>query len=112
MLFLPARRSPVAEVAIRTQRVVEQELARPTLPDLLGATEVSERLGISRQRVHQLHTSHPDFPAALVEVAMGPLWDARAVARVERDWDRRPGRRATAAAASRNDDSERTEVHQ
>ncbi|PZS25782.1 MAG: hypothetical protein DLM61_19430 [Pseudonocardiales bacterium] len=87
------------EVAIRAQHLVEAEAAAPTLPELLGATEVAALLGVSRQRVHQLHTGHPAFPAALVEVAMGPLWDARAIARFERDWDRRPGRRASIPVA-------------
>lgn len=88
------------EVSIRAARVVAGELVRPSMPELLGATEVGELLEVSRQRVHQLKTEHPDFPAPLVEVAMGPLWDERAITRFARDWNRRPGRRPASAASS------------
>lgn len=67
-----------------------------TLPVLVGASEAGELLGVSRQRVHQLR-SLPGFPAPLVEVAMGPLWDERAMRAFERGWTRKPGRPAKAS---------------
>lgn len=69
----------------------ERRADEPTLPVLVGSSEVAEILGVSRQRVHQLRT-HPGFPSPLVEVAMGPLWDERAVEAFARDWARKPGR--------------------
>jgi hypothetical protein len=84
------RRQPVAVEAVRPDEY-ERRAFRSTLPVLLGASEVAELLGVSRQRVHQLR-SHTQFPAPIVEVAMGPLWDERAVQKFGREWARKPGR--------------------
>jgi hypothetical protein len=88
--------SQVAVEAV-TESEHERRAAAPTLPELVGASEVGAMLGVSRQRVHQLR-EHPAFPAPLVEVAMGPLWDARAVEAFARAWSRRPGRPPLAVA--------------
>ena len=48
-------------------------------------------LGVTRQRVHQLSRLR-GFPAPLVQVRMGLLCDERAIARFEREWNRKPGR--------------------
>ncbi len=40
----------------------------------LGAAEVAELLGISRQRV-QVLTKRDTFPQPIVVLAMGPVWD-------------------------------------
>jgi hypothetical protein len=77
----------------------ERRANEPTLPVLLGAAEIAHLLSVSRQRVHQLR-AHVDFPAPVVEVSMGPLWDARAVERFAREWDRRPGRPAKAPVSA------------
>ncbi|MFA7267133.1 MAG: hypothetical protein WC054_12560 [Candidatus Nanopelagicales bacterium] len=69
----------------------ERRANRPTLPVLVGAAEVGEMLGVTRQRVHQLSRLRR-FPAPLVRVRMGLLWDERAIARFEREWNRKPGR--------------------
>ncbi|MFT4011330.1 MAG: hypothetical protein QM655_14945 [Nocardioidaceae bacterium] len=70
----------------------------PTLPVLVSAPEVGEMLGgISRQRVHQL-TRLAAFPEPLVRLRTGPIWDARAVQRFAREWERKPGRPAKASA--------------
>ncbi len=39
----------------------------------MGAREIEERLGVSRQRVQQL-VSRPDWPAPYDELAMGKVW--------------------------------------
>jgi hypothetical protein len=83
--------APVLAVEALTEAEHERRADAPTLPELVGASEVAGMLGVSRQRVHQLR-EHPSFPAPLVEVAMGPLWDARAVLAFAAEWDRRPGR--------------------
>ena len=87
-------------IAIEAVTAAEQERRAdmPTLPELVGASEVGQMLGVSRQRVHQLR-EHATFPAPLVEVAMGPLWDARAIDAFARAWSRRPGRPPLAAVA-------------
>lgn len=86
------RHRPVGAEAF-TSAQLERRAFAPTLPVLVGASEVAALLGVSRQRVHQLR-EHEGFPVPLVEVAMGLLWDERAVLKFDRDWARRPGRPA------------------
>ncbi len=56
-----------------------------------GVTEVSELLGISRQRVASLR-SKPGFPLPIAELAAGPIFDLDAVSRWEKTARRKPGR--------------------
>ncbi|HEY6747047.1 MAG TPA: hypothetical protein VI357_15170 [Mycobacteriales bacterium] len=88
---------PLIAVEAIAEAEQERRAAQPTLPELVGASEVGQMLGVSRQRVHQLR-EHDTFPAPLVEVAMGPLWDARAIEAFARAWSRRPGRPPLAVA--------------
>ncbi len=85
-------------IAVNAMTLDEQErrAEEPTMPTLVGASEVAEILHVSRQRVHQLR-EHDGFPEPLVEVAMGPLWDERAVDKFDREWARKPGRPAAEA---------------
>lgn len=55
----------------------------------MGAAEIAQRLGVSRQRVQQL-VKRPDFPAAAQVLATGKVWRGEAV----EDWIRehRPAR--------------------
>lgn len=39
----------------------------------------AEELGVTRQRLHQLHRDHPDFPDPLYQLRTGPLWARAAV---------------------------------
>lgn len=55
--------------------------------DLVGAAEIRQMLRVSRQRVSQL-TTRPDFPAPVLELAMGKIWDREEV----RKWARANGR--------------------
>ncbi len=90
-------RVPLVAVDAVSEAEHDRRADAPTLPELVGASEVGQRLGVSRQRVHQLR-EHAAFPAPLVEVAMGPLWDARAIDAFARAWSRRPGRPPLAVA--------------
>jgi hypothetical protein len=70
----------------------------PTMPELMSAAEIGDLLGVARQRVHQLRASSA-FPAPLAELRGGAVWDAAAVQKFAREWERRPGRpRATRSA--------------
>ena len=40
---------------------------------LMGAREIEDRLGVSRQRVYQL-TRRPDWPEPYDTLAMGKVW--------------------------------------
>lgn len=68
----------------------------PTVPEIVSAVEAADILGVSRQRVHQLHRENPHFPAPLYELRTGPLWTRQAIDRFASAWERRPGRPAAA----------------
>lgn len=89
---------PVVDLRVQDWPEVEREAERARLPELVGASEAAEILGVSRQRVHQLATTHEDFPEPLVEVRMGPLWAESAIRAWAARWDRKPGRPAKAEA--------------
>lgn len=56
-------------------------------PDLLGAAEIAELLGISRQRVDQLAAGE-DFPKPTAVLAAGRIWKRGEV----EAWAQRTGR--------------------
>jgi prophage regulatory protein len=47
---------------------------------LMGAGEIRQRLGVSRQRAYQI-VSRKDFPDPYQVLEMGKVWDAAAVER-------------------------------
>lgn len=62
------------------------------IPKLAGLAEVASLAGVSRTRAGQL-ASHPDFPAPVQRLAMGPVWleaDVKAFLAVPRKSGRRP----------------------
>lgn len=54
--------------------------------DIVSVTEIAERLGTTPGTVHQWRRRHADFPAPLVTLAVGPVWQWADVAR----WAERP----------------------
>jgi len=56
--------------------------------ELVGAHEIAELLGISRQRVDAIARSHDDFPAPVAELAAGRIWKREEIVR----WARATGR--------------------
>ena len=78
-------------VEVLTWIEMENRASQPTMPELLGAAEVADLLGVSRQRVHQLSLG-PNFPEPLVRVRMGPLWGRSAIESFAKQWIRKPGR--------------------
>lgn len=54
---------------------------------LIGAAEIGELFGVSRQRVQQL-INQADFPAPTVTLAMGKVWETEDVL----EWGRKHGR--------------------
>lgn len=65
-------------------------------PQLASAADVATILGVTRQRVHQLATEHPRFPAAYARLATGPIWTVPTIEHFRDIWE--PGRRRVAAA--------------
>jgi len=86
---------PYVELEVKTEAALDAELSEPTFPEVVGATEAARMLGVSRQRLYQL-AERDDFPPPMVQLAAGPVWLANSIHAFERDWDRRPGRRARA----------------
>jgi hypothetical protein len=84
----------VAALEVLTEAEHERRLALPAVPPLVGAAEAADLLGVSRQRVHQLHTGNPRFPAPVVEVRRGPLWLRSSIEEFDQSWSRKPGRPA------------------
>lgn len=83
--------SPVG-IEILDEEAYEAAAFAPTVPEIVSAVEAAEMLGVSRQRVHQLHAKNPRFPAPLYEVRTGPLWTRQAIQWFDTVWERRPGR--------------------
>jgi predicted DNA-binding transcriptional regulator AlpA len=40
----------------------------------LGAQELADKLGVSRQRVYALQKAYDDFPAPAAQLRSGPVW--------------------------------------
>lgn len=97
---------PTVRLEAVDEDVLEAEQQITPMPELVGASEVADILGVTRQRVHQLNENSRrtrDFPHPLVQVRMGPLWDARAIRVFSDRWARRPGRPRTRRAAELSD---------
>ncbi|WP_436522474.1 hypothetical protein [Actinoplanes sp. HUAS TT8] len=54
-------------------------------PLLVGAWEIRQQLGLSRQRIQQL-ADLPDFPAPYQHLEMGRVWRAAEVRTWIREW--------------------------
>jgi predicted DNA-binding transcriptional regulator AlpA len=88
----------VETVEAATVERLEAALTEPSLPGLVGTSEVAALLGVSRQRVSELSRAG-HFPTPLATLASGPVWMKAAIARFAESWDRSPGRRPTAEPA-------------
>lgn len=87
----------VVDLRVCTPELYAAEALRPDTPELLAAADVAEVLGVSRQRVHQLATEQPRFPAPYLRLGSGPIWTRPSIEHFAAQWDRRPGRPARKA---------------
>jgi len=55
---------------------------------LVGITEIAAMIGVSRQRVHQLTSEDPTFPAPTAVLSAGGVWERQAI----EEWAERTGR--------------------
>ncbi len=59
------------------------------MDDLVGSTEIAERLGVARpQLVHDWRRRHPDFPQPVARLRQALIWSWPDV----ESWARRTGR--------------------
>lgn len=70
---------------------LDRRVQESDAPEILGVAELADLLGVTKQRVSELARS-PSFPAPVAELASGPVWHKRQVARHVGHWPRRPGR--------------------
>lgn len=80
----------IAGFEVMTESEYERRAEAPTMPELVGAAEIADELGVSRQRVHQLRKLE-EFPAPLAELGGGAIWDAAAVRKFVGSWTRQVG---------------------
>ncbi len=81
----------ILSAEVLTLDELEHRLNRPTLPQLAGAQELAQKLGVSRQRFYEL-MKRKDFPKPVVDLAAGPVWLAESVNHFMENWERKPGR--------------------
>lgn len=82
---------PLVKIEATEWTEFERELDEPTYPTVIGVSELSQVLGVSRQRASELaRTSH--FPKPFAELASGPVWLEPTIRRFVSEWERRPGR--------------------
>jgi hypothetical protein len=93
-LLYPYTVSPgeLAGSQVKTLAAFQAEVEQPNYPDLVSSAEAAKILGVTRQRVHQLHRDHPEFPTPLYELRTGPLWVRAGIEGFGRRWTRKPGR--------------------
>jgi hypothetical protein len=82
---------PVIAAEVMPEAEADRRLAEPAFPELVGATEVADLLGVSRQRLHELR-ERKDFPAPVAQLAAGPVWRKGDLTAFADGWRRKPGR--------------------
>ena len=93
----PARRKvklpawPMTRGEIVRADELAREISEPNFPDVVGTSEVSSMLEVSRQRLHELRNAGT-FPEPMVELAAGPLWLRTSIESFLAGWKRKPGR--------------------
>jgi hypothetical protein len=70
----------------------DRRLAEPTVPELVGVSEVAQLLNVSRQRASELARG-ANFPTPVARLASGPVWARITLDRFVESWNRTPGRR-------------------
>ena len=68
----------VSRIQLERADIVDQRLARPVIPELIGVGEAAEILGVSKQRVTAM-AKGSGFPRPVVELAAGPVFLRSAV---------------------------------
>ena len=82
---------PIVKIELMTENEFARSLEQPTVPQLVGVTEIGQMLGVSRQRASELART-PRFPNPVTELASGPVWLAPNISKFVSEWQRRPGR--------------------
>lgn len=92
---LVARRAPGDVVDAEVATVDEhdrREEANTVRAELVGLAEIAELLGITRQRVSEMHRDRKDFPMPVARLRSGPVWRKADLSTFADGWQRKPGR--------------------
>lgn len=65
---------PIVRIGAVRVEVLEEEIARPMLPELVSVAEAAKVLGVSLQRVHELAADGQGFPRPVYELEAGKVW--------------------------------------
>jgi hypothetical protein len=90
-------RWPAVSIEAVREDLLDEENARPTLPELVSAPEAAEILGVTAQRLHELAGGNREFPEPVYELKAGKLWLRDAIVAFAERRDRKPGRPDRAA---------------
>lgn len=85
----------ITGIDVKSEEAVEQELAQPLYPEVVGYAEIADMAHVSRQAARGW-AENPSFPRPVIETAQGPL---RSKAAVENWLNHRITRRSTSAHA-------------
>lgn len=83
---------PIIRAEAVREDVLDEDLKRPTLPELVSVPEAAEILGVSPQRVHELSRGGRGFPGPVYELRTGKLWLKAAMVAFAERRGRTPGR--------------------
>lgn len=82
---------PIVSLEVMTVEEQGRRLELPSLPSLVGVSEAAEILGVSKQRVSELHRDSR-LPPTVADLAAGPVWVKNQIAAFVDRWQRKPGR--------------------
>ncbi|MDI6105927.1 hypothetical protein QLQ12_45895 [Actinoplanes sp. NEAU-A12] len=88
-------------IEVTEMEVYLHRISHPRRLDLVGLTEISEMLGVSKQRAAEIAKTNADFPPSLANPAMGPVYSRESVSAFEANWDRKRTGRPRQADSSR-----------
>ncbi|MFJ3763055.1 hypothetical protein [Streptomyces sp. NPDC090080] len=81
----------VAGIELVTEEELDRRLEEPSVPELVGVSEIAAMFGVGRQRAAQV-VQRADFPPAVAQLKAGPVFLKWQVEAFEKQWDRRGGR--------------------
>ncbi|UXY24873.1 hypothetical protein N8I84_41215 (plasmid) [Streptomyces cynarae] len=83
----------VTGIELVTEEELDRRLEEPSVPELVGVSEIAAMFGVGRQRAAQV-VQREDFPPAVAYLKAGPVFVKWQVEAFEKRWDRRGGRPA------------------
>jgi predicted DNA-binding transcriptional regulator AlpA len=83
-------RWPIVRIDTVREDILDEDIARSTLPDLVSISEAAEILGVSPQWVHEFAADGWAFPKPVYELKAGKVWLRAAIEAFRESADRSP----------------------